>query len=410
MKSFILSFFIVVTFSVSAQVRSLDYYIGQAIQSSPLFTENKNQIESLKYDSMQIRALYKPQINFDNYNLYAPIINGYGYDKAITNGGAITTVIGANISFAGKKNLENQLQKLHLQSQSLQVSKKLTEKELKRSITSQYILVYGEQQILQKEEEVLKVLKKEEVILKRLAEEGTYRQTDYLYFLVNFKQQQLLTEQKKLKIKNDLALLNCSCGIADTTEVILEKPLLSKANTLPLDQTLSFSQFIADSLILKNTYEQFSFISKPRLNIFGDAGYNSSLNYMAEKNFGASIGLHLVIPVYDGKQKNINREKIKLSENIRVSFLQFYKKQYSQNTLRMQQQLSSISLLKENSREQLALAEVLVKANEKLLMTGDAKIAEYIVAITNYITAQGFIIQLENDELQLISEYNYMNY
>ncbi len=395
---------------ISPEQKTLDYFLQQAVQNSPLFVENKNKIQSLKYDSLRIRALYKPQVNFDNNNVYAPVLNGFGYDNAITNGGWLSALVGANLTVVGKQNLNNQFMSLQLQGQSLQLAGKLSEKELKKNITEQYITIYGEQEMLRNTEAVLSVLGKEEVILKKLSEQGVYRETDYLSFLVNYKQQELAYDQRKLQFKNDLSVMNYSCGIIDTSLVELEKPALEQKMILQSAQTLAFRQYTIDSLIIKNNYEQVKFNYKPRLNAFGDAGYNSSFVYQAQKNFGASAGLHLIIPVYDGRQRNIRYEKLKLEENTRINYMQFFKKQYAQKVSQLQQQIFSTKQLTAKAKSQLSLSDALVRANQKLLTTGDAKIADYILGLTNYITAQSIVLQLHINELLLTNAFNYLNY
>ena len=410
MKKIFRLFFILVSVNTFAQQKSVDYYLLSALQNSPLFVENKNQIVSLKYDSLRIRASFKPHLDFDSYNVYAPVINGFGYDNAITNGGAFTALVGANLSIIGKQNLSNQFQNIELQSQSLHVAGKLSEKELKQNISMQYINVYAEQQMLRNTEEVLIVLLKEDTILKKLAEQGVYRETDYLSFLVNYKQQELAYNQRKLQMKNDFALLNYSCGLVDTTYSELGKPLFEQKFILQSEQTLAFKQYLIDSMMIKNNYEQVKFGYKPHLNLFGDAGYNSSLAYKAQKNFGTSAGLKLAIPIYDGKQRYLRYEKIKLSENTRISYMQFYKKQYSQKVLQLQQQIKNTEQIMNEAEKQLSLSDALVQANRKLLITGDVKIVDYILALANYISSKSTVLQLRINKLQLINEFNYLNY
>jgi len=46
------------------------------------------------------------------------------------------------------------------------------------------------------------------------------------------------------------------------------------------------------------------------LNLYANSGYNSSLVLQPYKNFGASAGFNLSIPIYDGHQKKMQQERI----------------------------------------------------------------------------------------------------
>src|SRR4051812_48773884 len=75
-------------FAFAAQAQNtLDGYLQNAMKFSPVFIDNQTQINALAYDSMLIRAGLKPQVNFTSNDLYAPVVNGYGYDEIITNKG-----------------------------------------------------------------------------------------------------------------------------------------------------------------------------------------------------------------------------------------------------------------------------------------------------------------------------------
>ena len=410
MKKRLVLFFIFLSSTIFGQQRSLDFFMKEALQNSPYSIENKNLQLATKFDSLQIRAGLKPQINFDNNNLYAPLINGIGYDKIITNGGSVSAVVGTNILISGKKNLNNQFENIQLRKGTLEIASKLSEKELRKNITQQYILVYTEQEIINNSKDVLGVLKKENDLLKKLTEDGNYRQTDYLTFFLNYKQQQLTIDQLQLQLKNDLAILNYSCGITDTTLTPLLNPEISRKELVSVENSISGKQFSIDSLILNNQYQQVKFNYKPRVNLFGDAGYVSTLSYQAEKNFGVSAGFHVSVPIYDGKLKDIKIGRLKLDENSRLNRLAFYKRQYSQSLLRIIQQLNAIDDLIVENQNQYLLSESLVNANKKLLISGDVRISEYILALTNYLYTRSNAIQLNGSKMELVNEFNYLNY
>src|SRR4029077_8919931 len=207
-----------------AQEHNLDYYLSYAKSSSPLLKDYQNQILSNRADSEIIRATYRPQLNAISTDSYAPVINGYGYDNVITNGGQVSALVQANKSFVSKNNLVSQFKTIHLENESIGNTSAIAEKDLKKTITAQYISVYGDMTSLNFNKEILDLLQKEEAILKDLAQNNIYKQSDYLTFFVSLQQQQLAFRQSEIQFKNDYAMLNYLCGIVDTTAVALSDP------------------------------------------------------------------------------------------------------------------------------------------------------------------------------------------
>src|ERR1700743_1399894 len=109
---------------------------------------------------------------------------------------------------------------------------KISEQDLKKNVTAQYITAYGDLQQLNFNREVYALLQKEEGLLKDLTERNVYRQTDYLAFLVTLKQEGLLLRQLEIQYRNDHGTLNYLCGIVDTAASPLEDPAI-RLQTLP---------------------------------------------------------------------------------------------------------------------------------------------------------------------------------
>src|SRR5881296_1474190 len=77
-----------------SQSRDLNFYLSAAIQNSPLLKDYSNQYQLKRIDSLLILAGRKIIITGTGEILIAPIINGYGYDEAITNEGQYTAIVG----------------------------------------------------------------------------------------------------------------------------------------------------------------------------------------------------------------------------------------------------------------------------------------------------------------------------
>jgi outer membrane protein TolC len=409
-NSFFITTFITCTYNrILAQNRTLDHYINAALQNSPLLKDYNNQIRANLIDSLRIRASYKPQVAGNSTNTYYPVINGWGYDNIITNGTNISELVGVTQKLVSKQNLQNQYEAIRLQNESLHVTGKISEQDLKKTITTQYITAFGTWQQLNADNELLGLIKKEETILKQLAENGTYRQTDYLTFLVTVQQQQIQISQARQQYQNECASLNYLSGIADTNFVELSTPLLDSTLLPELENTIFYYQFELDSLKLRNSDAQIDLSYKPKINLFADGGYISSLMYQPYKNFGASFGVNVAVPIYDGHQKKMQHDKIAIAEETRTQYRDFFKTQYDQQIAQLLQQLHSAQQLINETTDQLKYAQGLIDANKKLLETGDARIADYIIAIGNYISMRNIITQNTINKLQIINQLNYWN-
>ncbi len=405
-----LVFFLSSTLAGFGQANTLNYYLEAAIKGSPLFADLQNQVHSLTLDSLLLRASLGPQVNFTSNNFYAPVVNGYGYDELITNRGNYNALLGINYNLLGKNSIENRTNTIHIQKQLLELNSKLNEQDLKQSVTSQFITIYGEQQILNTTEKVLNIFKEEEFILKSMAEKGTYKQAEYLTFLATYKQAQLSYSQLKLQTQNDLNVLNYLCGLLDTNYINLQDPAIRIRQTISSEKTYQFQKFVYDSLNVKNSFEQLKFNYKPKLSLFGDAGYNTTFMYHAERNFGASAGFSFSVPIYDGNQRKSQEGKLRLTENTRTLYAEYYKKQYNIKQQQLLQQITASENILTEARSQLEVQETLMNANKKLLETGDVRVTDYLFSITNFISAQATVQQLQTNKLQLVNTYNFLNY
>ncbi len=403
---FFILFFQLVVFS---QERSLDYYIEAGIENSPLLKDLKNQQRSNLIDSMRILAGYLPQVNGISSNSYAPTIGGWGYDGAITNGSNFSQLLTVSKQLVSKENLKNQHDAIQLLNESLKTFGKISEQDLRKTIIAQYISAYGNYQQYNFNKEVLQLFKKEQNILKNLTEKGTYRQTDYLSFLVTMQQQEILISQIRNNFQNDFSSLNYLCGINDTAAIPLKKPEIYLSVLPSAENSIFYQQFLNDSLKLRNSDALIEYRYKPKVNLYGDGGYLTSFSAEAYKNFGFSIGVNIVVPIYDGKQKKMQHDKIGIAEQSREQYRDYFKTQYSQQIAQLFQQLHATEQLIQQSTSQIKYAETLIEANQKLLETGDAHMADYILAIGNYMNAKNTITLNSINQLQIINQINYWN-
>lgn len=387
----------------------LDFYLDQALQNSPLLKDYRNQQAAGQVDSALVRAGYRPQVTGSSVNTYAPTVKGWGYDQAISNGANFTTVVGVNQTLIGQKHLDAQYETIRLQRQGIGNSAKVSEQDLKKSVTAQYITAYGDLQQLNFNREVYTLLQKEEGLLKDLTEKNVYRQTDYLAFLVTLKQEGLLLRQLEIQFRNDHGTLNYLCGIVDTAATALDDPRIVLQGLPAIDQSVFFRQFHLDSLKLRNNRSLIDYSYRPKASLYADGGFSSTFQDHAYKNFGVSFGVTVTVPIYDGHQRKMQYSKLEIAERTRTGYKDFFTKQYDQQIAQLRQQLKATEDLIGQIDEQVKYSQALIDVNGKLLGTGDAKIADYIIALGNYLNAKNLLTQNNITRLQIINQINYWN-
>lgn len=398
------------SFFVQAQepAKNLDFFLNKAKISSPVLKDLENQRKSAGIDSLIVRATGKPQVTGTSNGLYAPIIHGYGYDEVITNGQSLDALLNVNYDLLNKKRIKNQLQGIKLQSDSIRYASQLSTFDLNRSIADQYILAFASQDQVDFNNEVVALLKKEEALLKTLTRSNIYKQSEYLTFLVTLQQQELGLQQAALQYKNDLATLNYLSGITDTTSVRLEEPKL-KSDKLFSETSFFKRKFELDSLKNENQRNSIILNYQPKLGVYANGGYNSSLVLQPYKNFGSSVGFTFSVPIYDGHQRKMQFNKLNLASETISNYREFFVRQQSQQLNLIRQQIDQTNALFGKIDEQIRFSKGLIDVDSKLMHTGDLRVADFVIAINNYMSAQNLLRQTTINRLKLINQYNYWN-
>ncbi len=408
-KSLIFLLALAPPFFCVAQTKSLSYFVDSSIKNNPQLYEYRNLILSNSIDSQLIVAANRFQLTGSGNAYYAPVINGYGYDVAITNGQQLSALVALNKQVYNKRNLSLQFKNLQLQSDSIKVTSSITKQDIKKSIITQYITTYGDQLQIDFNNEVITLLGNEESVLKKLTEKNVYKQADYLSFLVTLQQQELTRSQLIVQYKNDYATLNYLSGITDTTTTKLAEPDISVAINFMYDSSAFFLKYKIDSLQLINQRSIIDIGYRPKVSLFADAGYQSSFMVMPYKNFGTNVGINLTIPIYDGHQKQLQYTKINILERTRQRQKDYFTQQLTQQVQQLQQQLSALESLTGPINQQIKYLETLIGVNGKLLETGDIKITDYVLALNNYITSRNLVVQNRIARYQIINQLNYWN-
>ncbi len=162
-------------------------------------------------------------------------------------------------------------------------------------------------------------------------------------------------------------------------------------------------------MLLRNQQLRIDYNYKPKVGLYADGGYISTFAYQPYRNFGTSIGLNFSIPIYDGRQRRMQHQKLNIAEESRINYRDFFQTQYNQQLAQLVQQLNGAQQLINETSSQLKYVEGLIKANSRLLATGDVRVADYIIAINNFLNAKNIITQTTTNKLQLITQLNYWN-
>lgn len=393
-----------------SQEKDLNYFLRKAQTNSPLLSDLKNQIQSASLDSLLFRATQKPQVSANLLANYAPIIDNFGYDTALSNHHTVSGMVGVNQRILSTNQINSQSETFKLIKDALVLNKKIAVKDLNRSIIAQYISASASAEQIVYFQELEKLLKQEALILKKLTQNSVYKQTDYLVFSATVQQQELTLLQLKQQNQNDLALLNYLSGETDTTLVQLKKPEITLKSIQNSDQIVFLKQFEVDSLKLQNQSKLIDNAYKPSLSIFGEAGYWSSFSYLPYKNFGFSLGLGLSIPIYDGHQRSLQHQKNETALATNLAYKNNFNRQYQQQLLMLNQKLKQSTQVEKKLQSQLIIAEALIEANKKLLPTGDAQITDFVIALGNLINIKNAISQNNINKLLVINEINYWSF
>ncbi len=393
----------------SAQKAELASFLTAARQNSPLLKDFEGQIKSLSLDSQLLRASLKTQVSGISNNYYAPVIKGVGYDDAITNGAQLSALVQVSRNIVGARSAHARFNALQIQRMTTSNGKAISEQDLKKAITDQYILTYGDQLQMGFSDEILTLLRSEDTILKIMTRRNIYKQTEYLSFAVVLQQQELAAAQLRMQYGADFLTLNYLAGISDTTISELQEPVLFSGPMVEIAQSVFYHQFELDSLRIKNDKFLAALNYRPVITILADGGYNSSLAYRPYKNWGTSAGINLSIPIYDGRQKHLQFSKIEIQEQNRQERKTFFINQHSQQVNQLRRQLFETEQLIPQIEKQIRYTETLIRSSGKLLSTGDVRITDFIISLNNYFTARNLLTQNHVSRLQILNQLSFWN-
>lgn len=407
--------------------RTLDFYLEQARQNSPLARDAQNQIEAAGIEGQRIRALYtKAQITLTANYLLAPVIahdngrnellgsalnaeNYSGYDKNLTNGAlyqgyaqVTQPIFGANRFQVS--NLQNQTTALGLQNLA-----RLTVHDLEKLVGDQYILCRQDLDQLAYVRELLGLLDKQSLLVRKLAQASLLKQSDYTLLVIEQQTQQLALNTYRAAYRRDLLDLNVLCGLSDTAEVLLPAPNLP-LNRLPVRLSRYAERYRLDSLNLDLQQQVFELRYKPQLSAFANGGLNAIAVSDIPNRLGVSAGLSFNMFIFDGRQRELNRQRTGvLLRSIRQARENFQAINPVRQT-RILGELRALEARQRLAREQLASYRSVLDSYKREVVAGQLPVINYVQVLKSFSAASRDLALLDSNRLLLINAYNYWNW
>lgn len=425
MKQLILTIFIIVSISANAQT-NLSYYIASAKQNNPLINDNKNQTKTNLLEIERLKASYnKPQIGITANYLFSPIIstdnnkiafrpnaesttNYYGYDLASSNGGTYQAMLNVTQSLFNGKRYKTEREQLNVASQINENASKLTEHDIEKIVTDQYILCLQDNMQTKYAEAMTKLLSDQKDILTKLVESSIYKQSDLTLLNIEYQNSLAQLTSFKANYRRDLMDLNILCGVNDTALFQLQNIELTLNNVS--SNSMFLEKYRLDSLSLFAKQNSFELKYKPQLNVFANTGLNAVYAPTIPNRFGISAGLSFALNFFDGNQKTINRNKTQVLEQS----ISFYKSNFiTQNTIRKSKiitELQSYFDRKSIAEQQLKDYDLLLNSYKKEIVSGQLTIINYISVLKSMAMLQRDYTLLFSQQQSLINAYNYWNW
>lgn len=414
------------TLASAAQERDLAYYTGQAQKNSPLINKALNDNKIVNLDLQQInRILTNPEINFVSGVTLAPIISHdnntnrfqlasdgatdyTGHDLAITDGGQYQALVSVKQPLLSGSKYKVYQNKADISKKINSNTVSLTVHELEQVVGYQYILCLKARQQAVNSLALLNQLRDQVLVMRTLVDNAIYKKADLMILEIEAQNYEAEYRTNMADYKTSLYDLNQVCGINDTTTVELADvnftltPENHGKSYFLVTYHLDSLNIIADQAISELKY-------RPQLDLFADIGLNAAyLPYL--KRTGISTGFTLTWNIFDGHQRNIQREKSAIGLNT----LEFDKQNFMNvNEIGRNKLLNQINALEERitiSEHQAAQYDNLYDVFSKELATGEVSVMDFKNLVKDMAVKKQELLQLRLEKQLLINSYNYLNY
>lgn len=393
-----------------APAQYLQSYLDAAQANNPSVQGNENLAAIASLEVNKARAAYTlPEINATGNFLFAPVVEGIGYENAITNGALYSGQINVNMPLLSRPNVEAQVKNNFISQQLYRQNTELSQHELARQVTEQYILTWQNLESISTAQRLLNLLDEQEKLIRTFAENAILSQSDVLFFTIEKSNQKLALQDFQMAYRQGLASLNLLCGKVDTAFVELQQPEI----TLMVD-TLGYSNFLTsyhlDSLLAASNQEISELKYRPQLSAFANYGLNAIMLKDIYKKFGFSAGVNFSLTIFDGNQRNMARQQTQLSQMNSSVQREYQARQVVQQRLIALQQINLLDGKIEAVQRQLSDYETLLKFYRQRIAQGELSVNDFMNTFKSYAALQGDFTSLKTSRLLIVNNYNYWNW
>lgn len=417
-------FFFFTLFVNAQEVKELDFFTAKGVENAPVLLENDNLLKIGELQNSIITAQNKAfQVNATSEVLVAPYFNNngklmditttptnnaFGYDVGITNGGLYSAQINVTKNLFNQAITNNLLFQNKIQNNTIALSSEEITHNIIKNITDSYILAYQLQLQEDFTKEILKDLEKRLQVVELLVKRAVLMESDYLLLQLDVEGKKLELEQ----IQNNLeAAIIQLYSLSGTPIGFVEKLVAPNFNNVSKPSQFFYEKkFENDSLQILANQKVYENQYKPQVTAYANTGLNAVEIPNIDRRFGASAGLRLTIPIYDGKQRKYNEQQSLL----KVENLQFYKDnskiQLDNNIISIEQQIQALAENMELLNKQLEKQKNILEIYKGKLVQGQVSIVDYLNVIQNYKLNSYTKLQMQTNYWLLQSQYNYINW
>ncbi|EFK36129.1 MULTISPECIES: TolC family protein [Chryseobacterium] len=430
-KKIQLLFLILVAFNphkLMAQ-RNLNDFIRIATTNAPMLKTNILQSKANEIETKRILAgLTKPLVTAQMDYMMAPvyandadnrgikinpsksITDYYGLDFSATNGGLYKGVLTLDQPLFNKKRIDMAQQQMKIQNELLGNSSILAVHDIEKLITDQYILCL--QDIGQREamRHTSEITQQQIAIVQKLSTSGLSRLSDAKLLTIELSQQQTAIKTLQNSYQVHLLELYSLCGITKTDIVELDPLAIEIHNPPKVDSSGFIKQYKLDSLNLETNRKLFNLQYLPTVSLYSTAGLYADYLSDIPKRFGMLIGIRFTQKIFDGNQRKLNDEKLRVLQEATTINSNFFKsknenrkKAFMELINSQQEQITSID-------RQINEYEELLKYYQKQIAAGQGSVIEYLTTLRSNTALLNNRVSLHTARLWTINNYNYWNW
>lgn len=412
------------SFTTVAQEKQLDYFIKEGLKNNPSLLEINNLQQYFQIQNEFITAQNKkPQVSFTADYLFAPFFfdNGrpvsitqnpspkaFGYDAGLTNGGLYAAQVNVAIPIFNTAIIKNLYEQNKVQADISAYSRRQIEHDIKKTIIDQYIITYQFLQQTSYLQKIIDQLESRKPLVAALVKQGLLQQNDFLLLDIQLTTNSNDLKQLQFAYNNGIALLKNLSLVSDTATFILAKPAIEiKAAAMEYNYVQKFK---LDSLNLVAQQNVFNSKYQPQVSLLGSTGINAADIRNVPHNVGLAAGVHLSIPISDGRQRKLYERQNKVLLTNQQVYLNSAGLLQQNNLRNATQQIEQWKQTIAMAIEPIQKQELLLDIIKDKVIKGQVTVMDYINALQEYAVLQKNKAIAETNLLLYINQYNYYNW